>query len=207
MKQTMAIAVAGLLAASSALAVAETAANGDPAKAEQIATQMCAACHGADGNSVVPAFPKLAGQHPEYLTKQLNNFKTGERANPIMMGMVAALAPEDMSNLGAYFASKPAAAGTVSNPELARQGQKIFKGGIAATGVAACAACHSPNGAGIPAQFPRLSGQHADYIAVQLTSFRSGERANDSGKMMRMIAARMTDQEIKAVAEYIAGLR
>jgi len=205
MKQTMAmVAMAGVMAASSALA--ETAAKGDPAKAQQIATTVCVACHNADGNSTAPANPKLAGQHPEYINKQLTNFKSGERKNPIMSGMVAALSPEDMKNLGAYFGEKKPAAGAANDKNLVAAGQKIYKGGNQSSGVPACASCHGPNGAGIPVQFPRLGGQHAEYTLTQLTNFRSGERGNDAAKMMRVIAAKMTDQEMKAVAEYISGL-
>lgn len=205
MKRTMAMmAVVGLAAASPALAA--STAKGDPAKAQQIVTQVCAGCHGADGNSMIPVNPSLAGQHAEYITKQLTNFKSGERKNPIMMGMAAPLTPEDIKNLSAYFSEKAPKAGSVRDKTLALQGQKLYKGGNMATGVAACAGCHNPDGAGIPAQFPRLAGQAPDYIAAQLKAFRNGERANDPGKMMRMVAAKMTDQEINAVAEYIAGL-
>ncbi|BCB25361.1 cytochrome c [Sulfurimicrobium lacus] len=205
MKQTMAmVAIAGVMTASSALA--ETAAKGDPAKAQQIVTTVCVACHAADGNSVVPANPKLAGQIPEYIAKQLTDFKSGARKNPIMFGMAAALSPEDMKNLGAFFGEKKAASGSAKDPALAAAGQKLFKGGNQSSGVPACAACHGPSGSGIPAQFPRLAGQHADYILAQLTTFRSGERANDGAKMMRVIASKMTDQEMKAVSEYISGL-
>lgn len=206
MKQTMAmVAIAAMLAASSALA--ENTAKGDPAKAQQTATTVCAACHNADGNSVAPANPKLASQHPEYLTKQLVNFKSGERKSAIMSGMVAALSPEDMNNLGAYFAGQKSAPGTAANKELIAAGQKLFKGGNQSSGVPACAACHGPNGSGIPVQFPRLAGQHAEYTLGQLKLFRSGERANDAAKMMRVIAQKMTDQEMQAVSEYIAGLK
>lgn len=206
MKQTMAmVAVAGMMVASSS-ALAESAAKGDPAKAQPIATTVCVACHNADGNSVAPANPKLAGQHPEYITKQLSNFKSGERQSAIMAGMVAALSPEDMKNLGAYFGGQKAAPGSASNKNLIALGQKIYKGGNQSSGVPACASCHGPNGAGIPVQFPRLSGQHGEYTLAQLKLFRSGERANDAAKMMRVIAAKMTDQEMAAVSEYIAGL-
>lgn len=205
MKQTMAmVAMAGMLAASSALA--ETAAKGDPAKGQQIATTVCVACHNADGNSTTPANPKLAGQHPEYITKQLTEFKSGARPSPIMAGMVAALSPEDMKNLGAYFGEKKNAAGSAKDKNLVALGQKIYKGGNQSSGVPACASCHGPNGAGIPVQFPALHGQHAEYTLGQLKLFRSGERANDAAKMMRVIASKMTDQEMQAVAEYISGL-
>ncbi|MDD5403211.1 MAG: c-type cytochrome [Sulfuricella sp.] len=206
MKQTVAmVAIAGAMVASSALAE-ETAAKGDPAKAQQIATTVCVACHAADGNSVVAANPKLAGQIPEYINKQLADFKSGARVNPIMAGMVATLSPEDMKSLGVYFGAQKPAPGNAKDKNLAAAGQKLYKGGNQASGVPACAACHGPSGAGIPVQFPRLAGQHAEYVLTQLKSFWSGERANDGAKMMRVIASKMTDQEMKAVAEYISGL-
>lgn len=195
-----------------ALISSVTYAQGDPAKAQQIVTQVCAACHGADGNSTTPVNPILAGQHPEYLLKQLMNFKSqggkpAERANAIMGGMAAPLSAQDMSNLAAYFAGQKPKPRAARDPELAKLGQSIYRGGILAKGMAACASCHSPNGAGIPAQFPRLAGQHAEYVAAQLKAFRSGERANDPNGMMHMIATKLSDKEISAVAEYIAGLR
>jgi len=184
----------------------------DAAKAQQIAGQVCAACHAADGNSVAAANPKIAGQIPEYLHKQLADFK-GQggkkpvRESAIMTPMVANLSEADMKNLAAFYSGqqiKPAAA---SDKELAALGQKIWRGGVAATGVPACAGCHGPAGAGIPAQYPRLSGQFAEYVAAQLKLFRDGARANDPNGMMRGVAARMTEREIRAVAEYAAGLR
>ncbi|HQR52121.1 MAG TPA: c-type cytochrome [Burkholderiales bacterium] len=179
----------------------------DPAKAQQIVTTVCAACHGADGNSAIPANPNLAQQIPEYTTKQLANFKSGDRVNAVMAGMVAALTPEDMTNLGAYFSQQAAKPGTATSKEQALLGQSLYRGGNAATGVPACSGCHSPNGVGIPRQYPRLAGQHAEYIAAQLKAFRTDERANDPNKMMRMIAAKMSDREIEAVSQFIQGLR
>lgn len=186
--------------------------KGDPAKAQPIVGQVCAACHGADGNSVIPANPSLAAQHPEYTLKQLVNFKPregrpAERPSPIMSGMVANLSEEDMANLALYFARQKMRPGAASDPDLVKQGQEIYRGGILAKNVAACAACHSPTGAGMPAQFPRLAGQHAEYVEAQLKAFRTGERANDPNGMMRTLASRLSDREIKAVAEYISGLR
>jgi cytochrome c553 len=205
MKQAMVMAaVVGLMAASGVNA--ETAAKAEPAKAQQIASTVCVACHGADGNSPAPANPKLASQHPDYLNKQLVNFKSGERKNPIMMGMVAALTPEDMKNLAAYFGGQKQAPAAAKDKALAAQGEKIYRGGITAMGVPACSGCHGPAGSGIPAMFPRLAGQHGEYIETQLKTFRNGERANDPGKMMQMVAMKMSDQDIKAVAEYISGL-
>lgn len=191
----------GLLGAVSANAA------GDAAKATPIATQVCAACHGADGNSMIPMYPKLAGQHPEYITKQLTNFKAGDRKNPVMSGMVATLTPEDMTNLGAYFGSQAGKGGTAKSNGRGSIGEKIYKGGIPGNGVPACASCHGPAGAGVPVQFPRLAGQHADYTVAQLKTFRSGERANDGAKMMRMVASKLSDQDMAAVADYIQGLR
>ncbi|HKQ27118.1 MAG TPA: c-type cytochrome [Burkholderiales bacterium] len=184
----------------------------DSAKAQEIAGKVCAACHAPDGNSVVATNPKIAGQFPEYLHKQLADFKPqggkkAARENPIMTPMVANLSDADMKNLAAYYAGqklKPAAA---VDKNLAGLGQKIWRGGIAASNVPACSGCHGPAGAGIPAQYPRLSGQFSDYIAAQLKGFKEGARANDSNGIMRAVAARMTEREIRAVAEYAAGLR
>ena len=184
----------------------------DLAKAQATAQQVCAACHAADGNSPTPANPKIAGQFPEYLHKQLANFKgqggkKPERENAIMAGMVAALSPEDMKNLAAFYAGqklKPAAA---KDKKLAAEGQKLWRGGNSASGVAACAGCHGPDGAGMPSQYPRIAGQYAEYIESQLKLFKAGTRANDPNGMMRGVASRMSDGEIKAVAEYAAGLR
>lgn len=194
------------------VAAAQGVIKGDPAKAQPIVTQVCVACHAADGNSPIPANPNLAGQHPEYTYKQLRNFKSqggkpAERNNGVMAGMVANLSEDDMKNLAAYFAVQKPKPRTARDAALAKQGETIYRGGIQAKGVAACASCHAPNGAGMPAQFPRLAGQHAEYTAAQLTAFRAGQRANDPAQMMRGVAAKMNDQEIKAVSEYIAGLR
>jgi len=167
--------------------------------------QVCAACHAADGNSVIGANPKLAGQHPEYLVKQLTEFKSGKRANAVMSGMAAALSDEDMRNVAFWLASQKPAAGAAKDKDLVALGERIYRGGIADRQIAACAGCHSPNGAGIPAQYPRLSGQHAEYTATQLKSFRSGERKNSA--QMTGVAAYLTDKEITAVSDYIAGLR
>jgi cytochrome c553 len=166
----------------------------------------CAGCHGMDGNSVNPEWPKIAGQHADYLTKQLMNFKSGERENALMTGQVAALNDQDMADLGAYYASLEGQPGA-ADPEKVAVGQSIYRAGNAASGVSACIACHSPTGAGNPqANFPSLSGQHATYTIAQLKAFRAGARANDAGQMMRNIAARMTDAEIEAVSQYIQGL-
>ena len=183
----------------------------DVAKGGQIAQATCAACHAADGNATGNAYPKLAGQHADYLTKQLLNFqvKTGakgpERVNAVMNGMAAALSAEDVRNVAAYFASQTVKPSSAKNMQLVEAGQKIYRGGITDKNVPACAGCHSPNGAGIPAQYPRLSGQWAEYTEAQLQAFRSGARANNP--VMTTIAARLSDSEIKAVSDYAAGLR
>jgi cytochrome c553 len=209
-----AVASAAALSAAtwSGSAAAEGAAKPEAAKGQVIAAQVCAACHAADGNSVVSANPKLAGQHYDYLHKQLVNFKPqagkkAERDNAVMAGMIANLSPADIQDVAAYFASqklKPAAA---KDKELAALGQKVYRGGNIATGVAACAGCHGPAGAGMPALFPRIAGQFPEYVEAQLKAFRAGARANDPNGMMRGVVARMSDREIQAVADYVAGLR
>jgi len=199
--------IAASMAAFITVTSAVAADFGDPAKAQPIAGQICAACHGADGNNPLPMNPSLAGQHPEYLFKQLNEFKSGSRNNAVMMGMVAGLSAEDMRNLAAYYSAQKPGESAAKDKDLVAQGRKLFRGGNLATGVAACAGCHSPNGAGIPSQYPRLAGQHPEYVATQLKAFRAGERANDVNNMMRAVAARLTDKEIAAVAEYLSGLR
>jgi cytochrome c553 len=181
-------------------------AAGNAAAGEKIVTGVCAACHGIDGNSVITTNPKLAQQHPEYIAKQLANFKAGERKNAVMSGMAASLSPEDMANVAAYFGSQKAKVGSAKTNAAGSLGEKIYRGGIASVGVPACASCHGATGAGIPVQFPRLSGQHADYVVTQLKAFYSGERANDNAKVMRMIAAKMSDADMAAVADYIQGL-
>jgi cytochrome c553 len=193
-------------------AFAQDTAKPDPAKGQKIVNQVCAACHAQDGNSVAPANPKLAGQFSEYLYKQLRNFKAhggkkAERQSPIMAGMVANLSDADMKNLAAYFSEQKLKPDVARDKNLAAIGQKLYRGGNAATGVVACAGCHGPTGAGIPIQYPHIAGQYAEYVETQLKAFRSGARANDPGGMMRGVAARMTDNEIKAVAQYVAGLR
>lgn len=193
--------VSAVFTATSSLAEADMAAG----KAK---SAMCASCHGADGNSVNPEWPKLAGQHADYIAKQLADFKKGEeRSNALMAGMVAGLTEQDMENLGAFYSSQNKTLGE-ADPALVDLGEQLYRGGNKTTGVAACMACHGPNGAGNPqANFPALSGQHALYTANQLKAFRAGERSNDAGAMMRNIAAKMTDEEIEAVASYIQGLR
>ena len=190
----------------------EAKAKADPAKGKLIAESVCVACHGADGNSAIPANPILAAQGEEYIAKQLKNFKSVDgkpaaRNNPIMAGMAAAVPDEEIPNVAAWFASqkqKPAAA---KDEKLALAGQKVWRQGNFQKGTPACAGCHGPAGAGLPAQYPRLAGQYQDYTELQLKAFRAEERSNDAEKVMRTIAAKLSDAEIKAVAEYIAGLR
>jgi cytochrome c553 len=196
----------------STAAHAQVAVKGDPAKAQQLVTTVCAACHGADGNSAIPANPVLAGQHAEYTFKQLTNFKAEagknpERPSPVMTAMVANLSRDDMANAALYFGGQEAKPRAARNAELVKLGQTIYRGGILNKSVAACASCHGPNGAGIPAQFPRVAGQHAQYTSDQLKGFRAGTRANDPNRMMRAVAGKLSDREIDAVAQYIQGLR
>lgn len=172
---------------------------------ENTVQSVCAACHGADGNSAIALNPKLAGQHPQYLLKQLTNFKEGKRANAVMSGMVANLSAQEMQDLANYYAAKKPTLGKAKSNGAGSLGEKIYRGGIVATQVPACAACHGANGAGIPKQFPRVAGQHADYTLAQMRAFRLGERAN--APMMMTIAAKMTDAEMQAVADYMQGLR
>jgi cytochrome c553 len=166
---------------------------------------VCAACHGADGNSTTPGYPKLAQQHPEYLVKQLQEFKAGKRKNPIMQGIAATLSDDDMKNISYWATAKKAKPGFAKEKELVTLGERIYRGGIADRQVPACAGCHSPTGAGIPAQYPRLSGQHAEYSVAQLAAFREGIRANSI--QMTQVAAKLNDREIRALADYVAGLR
>jgi cytochrome c553 len=165
---------------------------------------VCAACHTADGSRGSPANPILQGQHPEYLAKQLAEFKAGKRKNAIMQGFAATLSDSDMLNVSAFYASKQAKPGAAKNKATVDLGERIFRGGLAEKAVPACAGCHSPNGAGIPAQYPRLAGQHADYTAAQLVAYRDGVRTNNA--QMSTIGAKLSDTEIKALADYIAGM-
>jgi len=185
--------------------------NGDPNKGKEIASKVCAGCHNADGNSIIPSNPILAGQHPEYITKQLLNFKSqdnkpAERKSPVMAAMVAPLSAEDMKNIGAYYAQQKPTPGAAKDKELAEQGKKIYRGGNIESGLPACSGCHSPNGSGIPPHYPRLAGQHAVYTAAQLRAFRTEQRANDTNNVMREIVSRMSEKEMEAVAEFIRGL-
>ncbi|MFM1991156.1 MAG: hypothetical protein RJA99_4113 [Pseudomonadota bacterium] len=205
-----AIALAALTAAAGN-AFAQEAKKVDLARGQQIAAQACAACHGADGNATGPANPKLAGQHADYLYKQLVNFvpkqgaKEAERANAIMQGFASTLSDDDRRNVAAYYASQAKKPSAAKDKQLVELGQKIYRAGIPEKQVPSCAGCHGPAGAGIPAQYPRLSGQWAEYTESQLTQFRGGQRKNSA--QMMTISARLSDAEIKAVSDYIAGLR
>ena len=194
-----------LLFASAAALADEAAAKADLAKGGEVSARVCAACHTADGSRGSAANPILQGQHAEYLMKQLHDFKAGRRKSAVMQGMAAPLSEDDIRNVAAFYASKTAKPGFAHDKDLVELGQKIYRGGIPDRSIAACAGCHSPDGAGIPVQYPRIGGQQAEYVASQLTAFRSGERGNNP--TMAAIAAKMNDQEIKAVSDYVAGLR
>ena len=193
-----------LLAGTAFAAAPAPAFKADPAVGQQLAAS-CGACHTQDGSRGTPANPILVGQHPEYITKQLVEFKSGKRKNAIMSGIAAGLSEEDMKHLAAFYGSKPAIAGVARDAKTVSLGQQIYRGGIAAKAVPACSGCHGPNGAGIPAQYARLGGQHAEYTESQLLNFRSGARGNNA--QMMTIAAKLNDAEIKAVSDYLAGLR
>ena len=209
--KSAALLLSGLLlatfaAAASAEEHAPAAAKPDLAKGQAKSAEVCAACHTNDGSRGSPANPILQGQHPEYLVKQLTEFKAGKRDSAVMKGFASTLSEQDMKNVAAFYgglhAAKP---GFAKNKDLVTLGERIYRGGIADRRIAACAGCHGPNGSGIPAQYPRLAGQHADYTEAQLNAFRSGARKNSP--QMAGITLEMTDKEIKAVADYIAGLR
>jgi cytochrome c553 len=205
MKSPLTLILLALVTSSAIAADAKPAAfKPDVAKGQQLAAT-CLACHTADGTRGVPANPILQGQHPEYLVKQLIEFKSGKRKNAVMAGMVATLSEEDMKHIAAFYASKTAKTGFAKVKATVGLGEQIWRGGILAKGVPACAGCHGPNGAGLPAQYPRMAGQHGDYTEAQLLAFRSGLRGNNA--QMSTIAAKMNDAEIKAVSDYVAGLR
>jgi cytochrome c553 len=206
--KSVAILFTSLLFASFAVCAAEGEAKADAkpdlAKGEAISTKVCSACHTNDGSRGSPANPILQGQHPEYLIKQLTEFKSGKRSNPIMNGMAAPLSEADIRNVAAFYASKTAKPGFAKHKESVALGEKIYRGGVADRMIPACAGCHSPDGAGLPAQYPRIGSQQADYTEAQLVAFRGGARTNSAP--MIGVAAKLNDREIKAVADYIAGL-
>lgn len=204
MKSTASLLFAAFAWAAPTVATAQAPAKPDLAKGQAIATQACVACHAVDGSRGTPANPILAGQHPEYLVKQLQEFKSGKRQNAVMAGFAATLSADDMRNVAAFYASREVRPGAATNKDTIRLGERIYRGGIAEKAVPACASCHGPAGSGIPSQYPRLSGQHFDYTEAQMVAFRSGARNH---AQMTPIAARMSDVEIKAVSDYIAGLR
>jgi cytochrome c553 len=196
----------------SAFAAGEANVKPDLAKAKTTAQTVCVACHNADGNSTIAANPILAGQGSEYLYKQLVEFKSVDgkpavRNNLIMGGMTAALSPEDMKGLALYFSQQKQKPAVSTDAKLVAAGQKLWRKGDFERGIPACAGCHGPTGAGLPAQYPRLAGQHAEYTETQLKNFRSEERSNDPEKVMRTIADKLSDKQIKALADFIAGLR
>lgn len=201
MKSKILISLLGLFA------VAGTSQAAGDAEAGKEKAQVCFSCHGVNGNSANPVWPKLAGQNAGYIAKQLMDFKAGkDRNDPLMMGQVASLSPQDMADLAAFFAKQKPSPGS-ADPTEVTIGEKIYRGGNSVTGVSACIACHGPTGAGNPAaKYPMVSGQHAAYTEKVLKDFRSGTRKNDPGKMMQNVAARMTDAEIRAVASYMQGL-
>jgi len=181
------------------------AAKADPAKGAAISAGVCLACHANDGSRGSPAYPILQGQHSDYLVKELGEFKAGKRDNAIMKGMASTLSDADMKNVAAFYSGKQAKLGFAKNKDLAVLGEKIYRGGVADRSIPACAGCHGPTGAGIPAQYPRLAGQHAEYIEAQLVAFRGNFRRNNP--TMTGVAAKLNDREVKALADYVAGLR
>lgn len=211
--QTMFVALLAVASLAHAAEDKKPVVKADPAKGEALYTNgdnarnivACVSCHGAAGNSTITQNPKLAGQHEAYIAKQLLNFRAPERNNPVMTPMAKALTDEDVKNIAAYLSAQSPKPGAAKNKETIDLGKQIYRGGIASKNIPACAGCHSPNGAGIPAQYPRLAGQHQDYTIAQLTTFRAGTRTN--GAQMVTIADRLSDKEIKAVADYIAGLK
>ena len=205
MKAFNALTLAAMLATPVLAASPAATAKPDLAKGQAISEKVCAACHTADGSRGAPANPIIAGQHPEYLIKQLQEFKSGKRDSAVMKGFAGALADDDMRHVAAFYASKSSKPGFANNKDTIKLGEKIYRAGVADKAIPACAGCHSPNGAGIPAQYPRIGGQHGEYSAAQLTAFRGGARANNA--QMTAIAAKLSDTEIKAVADYVAGLR
>ncbi|HEX9180748.1 MAG TPA: c-type cytochrome [Burkholderiales bacterium] len=198
------VAAGTALALASALAFGQ-AASGDPEKAKVLASTNCVACHGPDGNSTEPRYPKLAGLQREYIYKQLNDFKAGKRQSEIMAPIVAVLSTEDFANLAAFYSEQKPARGAVKDPKLAEQGKKIYQEGKPDVGVPACAGCHYDKGEGT-SRFPRVAGQHAEYTYQQLKAFKDAKRENDRGLAMQSVAINMTDADMRAVAEYLAGL-
>ncbi|MCC6915975.1 c-type cytochrome [Nitrosomonas sp.] len=191
---------------------AETPAAGDVEKGKEIAAGICAGCHNVDGNSTIPLYPILAGQYPGYIAKQLHDFKAAEgeaakRDNQIMAPMAANLSEEDITNVAAFYSQQKPQSGTVSDESLVEAGKKLYQGGNLENSIPACSSCHSPNGQGIPPHYPRIDGQYPAYTLSQLQAFRQGVRKNDTNSTMQTVVSRMSEQEMKAVSEYIATLR
>jgi cytochrome c553 len=210
--KSAALSLSGLLLATLAsltspamAADAPAAAKPDLAKGQAKSNEVCVACHTNDGSRGSPANPILQGQHPEYLVKQLTEFKADKRQSAVMKGFASQLSEQDMKNVAAFYGSKQAKPGFAKSKDNVSLGEKIYRGGLADRSIPACAGCHGPSGAGIPVQYPRLAGQHADYTTAQLTAFRDGARKNSP--QMAGITAQMSNKEIAAVADYIAGLR
>ena len=180
---------------------------GDIESAKKIVNNLCIACHAIDGNSAIPSNPKLAGQHADYLSRQLDYFKKGIRENAVMQGMVASLSTKDFDNLGHYFENQKLKLSAAKSNGKGSLGEKIFRAGIPDKKLPACASCHGPSGHGIPGQFPRLNAQHSDYTISQLNAYKNGLRKNEAAKMMATIAQRLSDAEMQAVADYIEGLQ
>lgn len=214
MKRTLLLAAVVLIAWPAAAALAQTPpAKPDLAKAQGIVKGVCSACHGLDGNSITPVNPKLAGMPAQYITLQLTHFKAGIRVNPVMQGMASTLSPDDMKALGILFSGQQPKPLAARDATLLQAGQALFRGGDAIAGIPACAACHGPDGSGVPKNYPRLAGQYADYTYAQLKAFKSGERGADkdgkdvNGRIMAAIAGKMNDAQMRAVTEYTSGLR
>jgi cytochrome c553 len=213
MKRRLLVAAWVGAAALSGAPLAQEAQKPDLAKAQQTVTQVCSTCHGADGNSATSVNPNLAGQHAEYITRQLRSFKSGLRKHDIMQAMAAPLSDADMASLGAWFSQQKPKPGAARDPDLLKLGQQIYRGGDVSRGLPACAGCHSPTGAGIPANFPRVAGQYADYTFAQLKAFHDGRRGVDpegkdpNGRTMSEVATKLTEREMRAVAEYASGLQ
>lgn len=206
----LALALVGLSIPALALAQDKAAVKPDLKRGQEIANAVCVACHGADGNSTVASNPKLSGQDAAYLLKQLNDYTRpatdkAARVNSIMTGILGGLSEADRLHVAAYYAAQPHKPGAARNRDTLELGQRIYRAGLPERGVPACSGCHSPSGAGIPSQYPRLSGQHAEYTVAQLKAFNEGTRRNNVP--MGQIAARLSDAEMNAVADYVAGLR
>lgn len=193
--------------ATAAIAWPGVSAVAGDAAAGQAKSAVCAACHGVDGNSINPEWPNIAGQHPEYIVQSIEAYQTGKRDNVLMTAQAMALSPEDTADLAAYFSSQTPKGGE-ADPSLVVRGERIYRGGDPERGIAACIACHGPRGQGNPAAgYPVIAGQHAVYAASQLRLYASGERRSDNNQMMRGIARRMTEEDIRAVSSYVQGLR